>query len=90
VSDATPGRGDRIRLFGSVRPAQDGRRVQLQRRVGRSYRTVARIKLSDAGTSRSKFSKRLRMLKDAVFRARLPGNNAQAASTSRTKRVNVL
>jgi plastocyanin len=90
VSDATPARGQRVRFFGTARPAQDGRLVHLQRRVGRSYRTVARIKLVDAGASRSKFSKRLRMLKDAVFRARLPANKAHAASTSRKKRVNVL
>jgi hypothetical protein len=90
VSDATPDRGDRIRFFGSVRPAQDGRVVRLQRRVRRgSFRTVARIKLSDAGASRSKFSKRVRVLKDAVFRARLPANSTHAAGTSRTKRVNV-
>jgi plastocyanin len=90
VSDATPARGQRVRFFGTVRPAQDGRRVQLQRRTGGgSYRTVARIKLTDAGASRSKFSKRLRMLKDAVFRARLPADKAHAASTSRRKRVNV-
>jgi plastocyanin len=91
VSDATPDPGDRVRFFGTVRPAQDGRRVQLQRRTGGgSYRTVARIKLTDAGASRSKFSKRLRMLKDAVFRARLPADEAHAAGTSRRKRVNVL
>jgi plastocyanin len=90
VSDSTPSRGDRIRFFGSVRPEQDGRLVQLQRRArGRSFRTAARIKLSDAGASRSKFSKRLRVLKDGVFRARLPADSAHTASTSRTKRVDV-
>jgi plastocyanin len=89
VSDATPDRGDRVRFFGTVRPAQDGRLVQLQRRVGRSYRTVAKIKLTDAGSSRSQFSKRIRVLKDSVFRARLPGNSAHAAGASGTKRVNV-
>ena len=89
VSDATPDSGDRVRFFGTVRPAQDGRLVQLQRRVGRSYRTVAKVKLTDAGSSRSKFSKRLRVLKDSVFRARLSSDSAHAAGTSGTKRVNV-
>jgi plastocyanin len=89
VSDATPDRGDRVRFFGTVRPAQDGRLVQLQRRVGRSYRTVAKIKLTDAGSSRSKFSKRIRVLKDSVFRARLSADSAHAAGASGTKRVNV-
>jgi plastocyanin len=89
VSDATPDSGDRVRFSGTVRPAQDGRLVQLQRRVGRSYRTVAKIKLTDAGSSRSKFSKRVRVLKDSVFRARLSSDSAHAAGTSGTKRVNV-
>jgi plastocyanin len=90
VSDSTPSRGDRIRFFGSVRPEQDGRLVQVQRRArGGTFRTAARIKLSDAGASRSKFSKRLRVLKDSVFRARLPADSAHAAGTSRTKRVDV-
>jgi plastocyanin len=89
VSDATPDPGDRVRFFGTVRPAQDGRLVQLQRRVGRSYRTVAKIKLTDAGSSRSKFSKRIRVLKDSVFRARLSADSAHAAGASGTKRVNV-
>jgi hypothetical protein len=90
VSDATPAKGSRIRFFGSVRPQQDGRRVQLQRRGRRgAYRTVARIRLSDAGASRSNFSKRLRVLADAVFRARLPADDDHKAGTSRTRRVNV-
>jgi hypothetical protein len=90
VSDATPARGARVRLFGTVRPAQDGRLLQLQRRAGRgSYRTVARIKLAEAGASRSKFSKRLRVLKDTVFRARLSADSTHAADTSRARRVDV-
>jgi len=90
VSDRTPERGSRVRFFGSVRPQQDGRRVQLQRRArGGSYRTVARIRLSDAGGSRSKFSKRLRMRADGVFRARLPADDDHRTGTSRKRRVNV-
>jgi plastocyanin len=90
VSDSTPARASRVRFFGSVRPDQDGRRVRLQRRArGGSYRTIARIALRDAGSSRSKFSKRLRVMADAVFRARLPADADHEAGTSRTRRVNV-
>jgi plastocyanin len=90
VSDATPARGARVRFFGTVRPARDGRLVQLQRRTrGGSYLTVARIRLTDAGSARSKFSKRLRVLGDAVFRARLPADRAHEVGVSRTKRLNV-
>jgi plastocyanin len=89
VSDATPARGVRVRFFGTVKPEQDGRLLQLQRRTRGSFRTVARIKLGDAGTTRSKFSKRLRMLGDAVFRARLPADSAHEAGTSRARRLDV-
>jgi plastocyanin len=90
VSDTTPARGARVRFFGTVRPARDGRLVQLQRRTrGGSYLTVSRIRLTDAGSTRSKFSKRLRVLGDAVFRARLPADSAHKVGVSRTKRLNV-
>jgi plastocyanin len=90
VSDATPTRGARVRFFGTVRPARDGRLLQLQRRSrGGSYLTVARIRLTDAGSARSKFSKRLRVMGDAVFRARLPADRAHEVGISRTRRLNV-
>jgi Copper binding proteins, plastocyanin/azurin family len=89
VSDASPARGARVRFFGTVQPEQDGRMLQLQRRRGRSYVTVTRIRLTDAGSTRSKFSKRLRIVGDAVFRARLPANSDYLTGVSRTKRLNV-
>jgi plastocyanin len=90
VSDRTPARGARIRFFGTVRPEQDGRLLQLQRRRrGGSYRTVERIRLRDAGTARSTYSKRLRVVGDAVFRARIPADAAHLAGTSRARRVDV-
>jgi plastocyanin len=90
VSDPTPASGDRIRFFGSVQPEQDGRLLQLQRRGrGGSYRTVKKLKLRDAGASRSRFSGTLRVLGDAVFRARLPADSDHQTGTSRTRRLNV-
>jgi plastocyanin len=89
VSDASPARGARVRFFGTVQPEQDGRMLQLQRRRGRSYVTVTRIRLTDAGSSRSKFSKRLRIVGDAVFRARLPADSDHLTGVSRTRRLNV-
>jgi plastocyanin len=90
VSDATPARGDRVRFSGSVRPERDGRLLQLQRRSGSgSYRTVKKLKLRDAGTSRSRFSGTLRVRSDAVFRARMPGDAGHQSGTSRTRRLRV-
>jgi plastocyanin len=89
VSDASPARGARVRFFGTVQPEQDGRMLQLQRRRGRSYVTVTRVRLTDAGSARSKFSKRLRIVGDAVFRARLPADSDHLTGVSRTRRLNV-
>jgi hypothetical protein len=90
VSDATPRRGARVRFFGTVRPSRDGRFVWLQRRNHRgAYLTVARVRLKDAGSSRSGFSKRLRVRRDTMFRARLPADSRHEPGTSRTRRLNV-
>ena len=90
VSDPTPEQGGQVRFFGSVQPEQDGRLLQLQRRTGAgSYRTIKKLKLRDAGTSRSKFGGTLRVSADAAFRARLPADSAHEPGTSRTRRLNV-
>lgn len=82
--------GRRIRLFGSVRPALDGQRVQLQRRTRTgSWKTIATVKLRDAGQERSRFGVRLRVFRDSVFRARLPAAAGNESATSRRKRVDV-
>jgi hypothetical protein len=90
VSDPTPEQGGQVRFFGSVQPEQDGRVLQLQRRTrAGSYRTIKKLKLRDAGTSRSKFTGTLRVAADAAFRARLPADSAHEPGTSRTRRLNV-
>jgi plastocyanin len=90
VSDPTPVQGGQVRFFGSVQPEQDGRLLQLQRRTrAGSYRTIKKLKLRDAGTSRSKFGGTLRVAVDAAFRARLPADSAHEPGTSRTRRLNV-
>jgi plastocyanin len=90
VSDATPLAGTRVRLSGEVRPARDGRKVQIQRRGrGGSYRTIATTRLKDAGAAKSKFSIRLRLRGDAVLRARVAGDDERAAGLSRTRSIDV-
>ena len=90
VSDSTPSAGSRVRLFGVVRPARDGRKVQIQKRVrsGR-FRTVATTRLRDAGTAKSEFSLRLRASADAVFRARVTGDGERATGVSGTRKLDV-
>jgi plastocyanin len=90
ASQSHPRAGRRIRLFGSVRPALDGQRVQVQRRIRiGSWRTIATTRLRDAGEERSKFGVRLRVFRDSVFRARVPAGAGHKSATSRRKRVDV-
>ena len=90
VSHSDRRAGRRIRLFGSVRPALDRRRVQIQRRTRTgSWKTIATVKLRDAGEERSKFGVRLRVFRDSVFRARVPAGAGHESATSRRKRVDV-
>ena len=58
LSDRTPRRGEPVRFFGTAAPEHDGLTVRIQRqtRTG-SWRTVARTRLRDAGTERSRFSR---------------------------------
>ena len=90
VSDATPAAGRRIRVFGVVRPARDGRRVQIQKRARNGdFHTVATARLQDAGAAKSEFTVRLRVGADAVFRARVGGDAERGAGVSRPKKVDV-
>jgi hypothetical protein len=90
LSDATPRRGQRVRLFGSVRPQKDGGTVEIQKRSkGGVFRTVAKARLRDAGSARSVYSRRLRVLRDAVFRARVAGDAAYATGLSSARTVDV-
>lgn len=88
ASDYTPRRGQRVRLFGSVRPRRDGLIVRIQRRRrGGSYSTVARARLRAADSGRSRYSRRLRIYRDGVYRARLL--DGAAAVTSARRRIDV-
>jgi plastocyanin len=90
VGDATPLAGAAVKLSGEVRPARDGRKVQIQRRGrGGSYRTIATTRLKDAGTAKSKFSITLRMRADAVLRVRIAGDDERATGLSRTRSIDV-
>jgi plastocyanin len=90
LSDASPRSGERVRLFGSVRPAHDGGTVEIQKRSkGGVFRTVAKARLRDAGSARSVYSRRLRVVRDAVFRARVAGDAAYATGLSSARTVDV-
>ena len=88
LSDSTPRRGARVRFSGSVAPAHDGATVLIQRRsaTGR-FITVARATLRDAGDAVSRYSRRIRIRRDGVYRARLARHADHAAGGSRARTV---
>jgi plastocyanin len=90
VSDATPLAGKRVRVFGVVRPARDGRKVQIQKRLRNgSFKTIATTRLRDAGASKSTYSLRLRLSADTVLRARVAGDDEAATGLSQRRKLDV-
>ena len=90
VSNTEPRAGRRVRFFGFVTPALDGEPVHIQRRArsGR-FQTVAKLTLRDAGATRSRYSKRIRIFRDGVFRARVPAEGERESATSARRRLDV-
>jgi hypothetical protein len=90
VSDRTPAAGQRVRFYGTAAPQHDGRTVRLQRQTATgSWKTIARTSLRDAGGDRSKFSRRMRVRRDGVYRARVYRDTDHATGTSGQKSVDV-
>jgi plastocyanin len=90
ASDTTPLAGHRVRLFGVVRPARDGRKVQIQKRVRNGeFKTIATTRLKDAGAAKSEFSLRLRVAGDAVLRARVAGDDERGTGVSKARKLDV-
>jgi len=91
VSDRTPLRGRRIRLFGQVCPEHDGRLLRIQRRTApMQWRTVARTRLKDMpGSTCSRYARRVRARRDVRLRMLLPGHTDHAAGFSRSRRIDV-
>jgi hypothetical protein len=86
VSDRTPRTGQRVRFYGTAAPQHDGRSVRLQRQTSTgSWTTVARTLLRDAGEERSSFSRRMRVRRDGVYRARVYRDANHATGTSGSK-----
>jgi hypothetical protein len=79
-----------VRVSGVVRPARDGRKVQIQKRLRNgSFKTIAVTRLRDAGASKSTYSLRLRLSADTVLRARVAGDDKAATGLSRGRKLDV-
>ncbi len=92
VSSRFVHRGARVRFFGSVRPAANGRVVLIQRlsSIG-VFRTVATAVLhATTSSTRSSYSKWLRIFRSGVYRVRIRAHLPYGASNSRSRRITVV
>ena len=90
ASDATPLAGRKVRLFGQVRPARDGHKLQIQKRTrSGKWVTIATTRLRDAGAGKSIYSVRLRISADGVLRARVAGDDERATGVSKGRKLDV-
>jgi plastocyanin len=90
VSDATPLAGKRVRVSGVVRPARDGRKVQIQKRLRNGkFKTIATTRLREARGDKSTYSLRLRLSADTLLRARVAGDDERATGLSKGRKLDV-
>lgn len=93
LSDSTPNAGQLVRFTGTVTPVHNGVIARIQRRTSTgSWKTVARTTLVQAtpanGVARSKFSRRLRVMRTATYRVRVsPADGDHATGTSPRRRA---
>jgi hypothetical protein len=90
VSDSTPRKGQRVRFYGTVAPAHDGKPILIQRKTSSGYRTVARTTLLDNGDATSKYSRRVRIRSRGTYRViaeSVDQDHDNGTSRSRTLRV---
>jgi len=90
VNDSSARAGQRITFRGTVRPAHDGRSVQIQRkRADGSWGTLVRTTLRDAGSVFSSYRRVLTVRATGTYRVRIIGHSDHAIGTSRERTVTV-
>ena len=90
VSDSTPRRGSLVTFSGTACPQHDGNLVYIQRQSSSgSFGTVARTKLVDAGAVCSKYSRRLRVYSDGVYRVKVSSAGDGDHMTGVSRRISL-
>jgi plastocyanin len=90
LSDAVPFAGERVRVFGTVKPARDGRRASVQKRLrAGKFKTIGTAKLKPSSGGKSTFSLRVRVTGDVVLRVKVAGDSQRASGVSKTKKIRV-
>jgi hypothetical protein len=84
VSTLTPKRNSRVRFSGSVYPAHNGGKAELQRRTASGFRTVRTVALTAASvTTHSHYSLRIRVRRSGTYRVHVAADGAHLAGNSR-------
>jgi plastocyanin len=90
ASDTTPLAGKLVRLFGVVKPARDGRKLQIQKRLrSGKFKTIATARLHAASGDKSTYSLKLRLAMDVTLRARVAGDDERATGLSKARKLDV-
>lgn len=83
VSTLRPKRGTRVRFSGSVSPAHTGGIAELQRRTATGFKTIKTATLVAATTTSSRYSLRVVVRRNGVYRVRVEADGSHAAGNSR-------
>jgi hypothetical protein len=91
VNDSRIRKGQRVRFFGTVKPAHDGLVARIQRRTKtKKWKTVRKVKLRASKTAgQSRYSKRMRVYRTGVYRVRVPADADHLRGTSRKRKIRV-
>jgi hypothetical protein len=97
VSTTTPAAGHRVRFFGALLPAYNGRYVLIQRKTLTGWKTLARAKLTAAtstttalgATTRSKYSIRARVFKGGTYRVWFNPKDGLRLANAATRKLTI-
>ncbi|HKP90087.1 MAG TPA: hypothetical protein VJT75_08955 [Thermoleophilaceae bacterium] len=89
VSDTTPKVGQTVTFKGRVYPPHDGQNVLLQRKAKTGWKTVATIKLVDAGDTFSFYSRKRTVNTNGAFRVIKPADSDHARGLSPKRTLTV-
>jgi len=90
TSSTRVSRGRRVHFSGTIRPAREGARVSIQKRIGSSWVPVVRTLTRRAGSTFSRYSKSVRVLRGGRYRvyvSNLDGNFVSSAGRTVTIRT---
>lgn len=91
LGDSTPRRGTSVLISGRAYPAHDGALVSIRKRSSTgSYVTIARTRLVDDGTARSRYRRSVRIRSSGVYQVRVSSTDADhLAGMSRARTITV-